>query len=215
MNRAFTLIELLIVIAIVGILASVMVPTIGSGRAVAQTALCQTNQRQLVFGAHSYRNDYQAYPPVVVSMQVHWDDASILWHYVGDAEERMLCPEHDDPNYSTTGYNYNAMLGDEYQLGSGITVKGIAVSDCAHPASCAMFGDGHDNKFMRATGSNISIRCGGRQSFRHHGATVVGWLDGHVSTQEKKFNNNCSEEKLVGFLSVDNAAYDPRIMRLP
>jgi prepilin-type processing-associated H-X9-DG protein len=68
---------------------------------------------------------------------------------------------------------------------------------------------------MRATLSNISIRCGGRQSFRHRGATVVGWLDGHVSTQEIKFDNNCSEEKLVGFLSEDNTAYDPRILQLP
>jgi prepilin-type N-terminal cleavage/methylation domain-containing protein/prepilin-type processing-associated H-X9-DG protein len=214
-NRAFTLIELLIVIAIVGILASVMVPTIGGGHAVAQTALCQANQRQLVFGAHSYRNDHQKHPPAVVSMQVHWDDESILWHYLGDAEVRMACPEHDDSQYSTTGYNYNTILGDEHQLGSGITVKGVPLSDCAHPASCAMFGDGHDNKFMRATLSSISIRCGGRQSFRHRGATVVAWLDGHVSSQEKSFNNNCSDEKLVGFLSDDNAAYDPRILRLP
>ncbi len=215
MSRAFTLIELLIVIAIVGILASVLVPTIGDGHALAQTTLCKANQRQLVFAATSYRNDYQAHPPVVVSMQVHWDDETILWQYLDQAEDQMLCPEHDDPIYSTTGYNYNTMLGDEYQLGSGMTVHGISISDCAHPASCAMFGDGHDNKFMRATLSNISIRCGGRQSFRHRGATVIGWLDGHVGAQEKKFYSNCSAEKLVGFLSEDNSAYDPRILRLP
>ncbi len=215
MNRAFTLIELLIVIAIVGILASIMAPTIGSGYALSQTTLCKTNQRQLVFGATSYRNDFQSHPPTVVSLQVHWDAMTVLWQYLDNAEEMMLCPEHNDPNYSTTGYNYNAMLGDEYQLGSGITIKGIPVSDCAHPASCAMFGDGYDNKFMRATLSNASIRCGGRQAYRHGGATVVAWLDGHVSSLQRMFNNNCNEEAHVGFLSEDNSAYDPRILRLP
>ena len=215
MIRAFTLIELLIVIAIVGILASIMVPTIASGHALSQTTRCKVNQRQLVFGATSYRNDHQKHPPAVVSMQEHWDNESVLWQYLDHVEDQMLCPEHSNPMYTTTGYNYNAMLGDEFQIGSGITIKGIPVSDCAHPASCAMFGDGHNNKFMRATQSNISIRCGGRQSFRHSGATVVGWLDGHVSSQERMFNNNCSDEELVGFLSEDNSAYDPRILQLP
>ena len=215
MNRAFTIVELLIVLAIVGIITSILIPTIGSGHLLAQTTLCKTNQRQLVFAAISYRNDHQEHPPAVVSMQVHWDDETILWQYLDQAEDQMLCPEHDEPIYSITGYNYNAVLGDEYQLGSGVTVKGISISDCAHPASCAMFGDGHDNKFMRATLSTISIRCGGRQAFRHSGATVVGWLDGHVSSQERMFNNNCSNEELVGFLSEDNSAYDPKILQLP
>ena len=212
MKKGFSLVELMIVLAVVGIITSILIPTIGGSRALAQTTLCKAHQRQLVFAATSFRNDYQSYPPAVVSMQVHWDDESILWQYLDCAEGKMLCPEHNDPTYSTTGYNYNAMLGDEYQLGSGITVKGIPISDCAHPASCAIFGDGHDNKFMRATLRNVSIRCGGRQSYRHQRSTVVGWLDGHVSAQDLKFNNNCSQEDHVGFLSEDNSAYDPRIL---
>ncbi len=202
------------VIAIVGILASLLLPTVRDGHALSQTTQCKANQRLLVFAATGYRNDHSAHPPTVLSMQVHWDDASILWNYMDNTEEKMACPEYEDFNYSTTGYNYNAMLGDEYQVGSGIIVKGIPISDCSHPARCAIFGDGHHNKFMRATLSNASIRCGGRQAYRHNGETVIAWLDGHISSQRHAFNNNCDDNELVGFLSEDNSAYDPRILQL-
>ena len=215
MKKAFTLIELLIVIAIVGILTSVMIPAISSGHEISQTAVCKSQQRQLTIGASLYKTEHKKHPPTVVSMNVHWDNHSILWQYLDNAEEGMVCAEHSGSSFSTTGYNYNAMLGDEVQLGSGITVQGISPSDCAHPARCAVFGDGYNNKFMRATLSSASIRCGGRQSFRHNHTTVVAWLDGHVSVQEKIWNNNCNNDELVGFLSEDNSAYDPRILPLP
>ena len=215
MKKGFSLIEILVVIAIVGILASVLVPAISGGHALSQTAVCKNMQRQLVLAGVSYRNDHNAFPPAVVSMFEHWDDETVLWQYVGETKEKMVCPEHDGAQFSTTGFNYNtSFLGDEYILGSGAVIKGVVPSSCSHPAQCAMFGDGFDNKFMRSTLSDLSIRCGGRQAFRHNHFTVVGWLDGHVSAQDKRFNNNCNEIQDVGFLSADDCAYDPRTLTL-
>jgi prepilin-type N-terminal cleavage/methylation domain-containing protein/prepilin-type processing-associated H-X9-DG protein len=215
LKRAFSLIELLVVIAVIGILASVMVPAISGGYSLSRTTVCKNVQRQLVVAGASYRNDHNTFPPAVVSMFVHWDDETVLWQYVGVEKEKMVCPEHTHTDFSTTGYNYNtSFIGDERIIGSGILRKGVPPSSCSHPAQCAMFGDGHNNKFMRSTLSSLSIRCGGRQAFRHDNATVVAWLDGHVNTQEAMFNNNCSDEELVGFLSSDDSAYDPRILKL-
>jgi len=214
-KKGFSLIELLVVIAIVGIIASVMVPAISGGHTLSQTTVCKNMQRKLVLASATYRNDLRAFPPAVVSMFEHWDDDTVLWQYVGETKEKMTCPEHYDEQFSTTGFNYNtSFLGDEYIVGSGVVIKGIAPSNCAHPAQCAMFGDGHDNKFMRSTLSSASIRCGGRQAFRHDHSTVVGWLDGHVSSQSKKFNNNCDDIPDVGFLSSDDSAYDPRMLKI-
>ncbi|MCC7377391.1 MAG: type II secretion system protein [Verrucomicrobiales bacterium] len=56
---AFTLVELLLVIAIVGILASLMVPALGRAKAQAQSAACMNNLRQLGIATRLYADDFQ------------------------------------------------------------------------------------------------------------------------------------------------------------
>lgn len=46
-RRAFTLVELLAVIAIIGVLAAILIPTVGSVRESARATQCRSNMRQL------------------------------------------------------------------------------------------------------------------------------------------------------------------------
>jgi type II secretory pathway pseudopilin PulG len=62
------LIELLAVIAIIGLLAGMMMPALSKVRGVAQSAYCKNNLRQLGIGFHSYLNDNGGYAPYVEPM---------------------------------------------------------------------------------------------------------------------------------------------------
>jgi len=54
---AFTVTELLAVVAVIGILAALIVPTVGHGKAHARRAQCVDNLRQMGIAAHLYWND--------------------------------------------------------------------------------------------------------------------------------------------------------------
>jgi prepilin-type N-terminal cleavage/methylation domain-containing protein len=59
----FSLIELLVSIAITGLLASLLLPAIQSAREVARQMTCQSHLRQLGIALHSYHQTYQTLPP--------------------------------------------------------------------------------------------------------------------------------------------------------
>jgi prepilin-type N-terminal cleavage/methylation domain-containing protein/prepilin-type processing-associated H-X9-DG protein len=62
---AFTLIELLTVIAIIGILAAIIIPTVGKVRATAKKSVCLSNLRQVGMAFNLYMHDQRlpTYPP--------------------------------------------------------------------------------------------------------------------------------------------------------
>jgi prepilin-type N-terminal cleavage/methylation domain-containing protein len=111
-KKGFTLIELMIVIAIIAILAAVLVPNFMRAREASRLTACKSNLKSLSTAMETYSNDYDGMYPGGTgggTIQQAGDNnnttdtptgaASFRRDYVG---KRMNCPTARSTNYQIT-----------------------------------------------------------------------------------------------------------------
>jgi len=113
---ALTLVELLVVVAIIGILVGLLLPAVQAARAAARRAQCTNNMRQIGLAIHQYADAHRGQFPKMYHDQ---DDIGTTWIFalaphLESVDEIRLCPE-DLPRIATdsgrrTSYALNGYL---------------------------------------------------------------------------------------------------------
>lgn len=105
--RAFTLVELLVVLAIIGILSAFLLPALGRAREKASRGKCANNLHQFSISANMYQDDKRWFPHVTARNQLDGDFAdalapttknfrALLWYSYYDDPEGFICPSSFD-----------------------------------------------------------------------------------------------------------------------
>jgi prepilin-type N-terminal cleavage/methylation domain-containing protein len=107
-RRAFTLIELLIVITVIAVLAGMLIPAIGMIRVKMNDVKCMSNLRNVGIGIETWRQDHDdAFPGRLKDLYSKAKNGP----YVGETQKIMLCPL--DSWRGTNGFN-RALNWDQF-----------------------------------------------------------------------------------------------------
>ncbi|MBI1369254.1 MAG: prepilin-type N-terminal cleavage/methylation domain-containing protein [Planctomycetes bacterium] len=119
-RQAFTIIELLVVVAIIAVLIAILLPSLQKARDVSKSVVCSTHLNQLNLATVLYSVDYQSQLPSPrewVDNSIAWFDswktpASVrqgtLYKYVGQKDKLYLCPKFTEvcPAGVTPAFSY-------------------------------------------------------------------------------------------------------------
>ena len=182
----FTLIELLIVIAIIAILAGLLLPALNKARESARTTQCANNQKQLSFAISDYNSEWTEYYPASSMYAVPWVQAFKEQLKYISSYKSAHCPsyhatlkEHDENSEITCGYGYNYMVLDSFQNRS----RPVRNHRCTAPSAQFILLENHatyDGILYSYRNTTASIP--GRLAMPNHGSKALNILygDGHV-----------------------------------
>jgi prepilin-type N-terminal cleavage/methylation domain-containing protein len=89
-RRGFTLVELLVVIATIGILVGLLLPAVQAAREAARRMQCTNNLKQMGLAIHNHESAHRSAPPASVGINGAANGPSLFWHMLPFMEQTAL-----------------------------------------------------------------------------------------------------------------------------
>jgi prepilin-type N-terminal cleavage/methylation domain-containing protein len=151
-RSGFTLIEVLVVVAIIALLVAILLPSLARARDQAQTTTCKSNLRQLFYGWTMYAQDNKGqYPGSSHDFGYDWlgydnqgsgfhglpPASGVIYKYMSNQDKAYTCPAHARPRWAEKDYffysykNVAALTGakSEWVGGSHFVRKNFDTDD--------------------------------------------------------------------------------------
>ena len=185
-ERGFTLVELLVVVAIIAALAAVLVPVFMRARAAARTAVCVSNLGQLHKAHKMYSDDHDRTVVPARTRVVETGTRGITWcvllqPYIRN-EQILICPADASPAATAQSvclphsYGINYLLA--YNAAWGARPFTASVSHVRRPSEVILFFEISGG--AAAMGADYYEHRLGRLDPRHNALGNFAFLDGHI-----------------------------------
>lgn len=141
----FTLIEILVVVAILALLVSILLPSYANARHLAHSTTCAASIRQLGVGMHTYLQQYGTFPAhqfILGSLRIRWWQAMALELKGYTVSSCPAVPEWELGRNNAYGYNYKYIgSGRENLVGPTAPYERHPVKSLHAPSRTIAFGD--------------------------------------------------------------------------
>jgi prepilin-type N-terminal cleavage/methylation domain-containing protein/prepilin-type processing-associated H-X9-DG protein len=166
--RAFTLVELLVVVSIIALLIAILLPSLQKAREQAKALLCQTRERSLSTGSFTYCSEWGVYPPSLsnyadsedANMRAQRTNGAMDWLGIGDqtgefVEGNKNDPQSGNPKGFTAAPRFGAVWNCVKEEGAF-----LCASDAPGPVQPGtLLGGGGNGKFSYSQFSNLGLRA--------------------------------------------------------
>jgi len=225
-RTAFSLIEVLVVVGIIGILVSLSLPAVQSAREASRRSACANNLRQLAMATQSYEGEFGSFPPRQAFYLMAVDRAGYALTGNYSLHTGLLSALDQGVLFNSINFQVPLIfIGDINALGANVTAALTSVSTFLCPSDPLSGPEPYGPNSYRGNAglcgycSRGSLRVGLRPgflgdemgAFTYHGTRLSEFRDGMSSTV-------AFSEKLIGTLSGytgnrDWLGYNAGVMR--
>jgi prepilin-type N-terminal cleavage/methylation domain-containing protein/prepilin-type processing-associated H-X9-DG protein len=179
----FTLVELLVAIAIIGILIGLLIPAVQAARESARGISCSNNLHQIGLASQVFVNTHSKYPNAWINAQCRWMDQ--VKPYMEKNTAAFRCPSDlvqipctwDQTIVLSYGINTFNFKDTDHCFWYPVKIQNVRST-----SHVILYGDCTPGKYYCGGGKTFSDPVP-NVDYRHKGCFNVVFCDGHVETK--------------------------------